>query len=81
MPVSSIRMDVDRATYVTWSGAMANMARPFSVPLVRVGPVPGLPQLPSRLSFTGLGLLTDVGMGATRQSALRKGGAGAEESV
>ena len=34
--------------------------------------MPGSPQLSSKLSFTGLGLLNDVGMGATRQGALRR---------
>ena len=66
MPVSSIKIDVDRATYLTWSRAMANMSRQFSVPLVPVGPVAGLPPLPSTISFTGLDLLNDVGRAATR---------------
>lgn len=66
MPVSSIRIGVDRATYIAWSRAMANLSRTFSVPVQTVGPVSALPPIPPTLSFTGVELLNDVGRACTR---------------
>lgn len=67
MPISSIRIDVDQPTFQSWSRAMINLSRSFSIPLVPVPPLGGLfPVLPSHLTFTGVDLLNEVGRAATR---------------
>lgn len=70
MPVQSITMSVDGKTFRTWALAMHALRAVFRVPVVTVGDVSGLPRVTSRLRFSGLRLLNEVGLAASRPELL-----------
>jgi hypothetical protein len=66
MPISSIKVDVDQATFRNWSMAMINLSRTFTIRVVPAPPLGSLPPLPRELSFTGVDLMNQVGHATTR---------------
>src|SRR5690349_7075251 len=69
MPISTIKIDVDQATFDNWAQAMANAARNFTVPSTALQLIPGV-QLPPVLQFSGVDLLNEVGRATTRPDVI-----------
>jgi hypothetical protein len=70
MPTHSISIRVDKSTFQTWARSMAVLRTQWQVPVAGVDDVSALPPLPARYRFSGLKLLREVGLAASRPDVL-----------
>src|SRR4051812_48438865 len=70
MPVQSISIRVDGNTFRRWAFSMNALRATYRVPVVSVGDVSGLPALKEKVRFSGLRLLNEVGLAASRPEVL-----------
>lgn len=70
VPVQSISIRVDGKTFRRWTSSMNALRAIYTLPVVAVGSVSGLPPLRQTVKFSGIRLLGEIGLAASRPDML-----------